>query len=241
MNKMSDLKNGYSDEYLNGDANSSQISVMDDIGDAHVGTSLETPLKKDAFAVSDAEKIEVISRHFREIMDTLGMDLTDDSLAGTPRRVAKMFVNEVFSGINPANKPAVTLFENKYGYRNMLVEKGIPVQSTCEHHFQPIFGKAHVGYIAGDQVIGLSKINRIVEYYSKRPQVQERLTMQIADELKKVLKTDDVAVYIDAAHMCVQARGVEHHGCSTVTTSFSGKFLNENVRKEFMDILGKEK
>jgi GTP cyclohydrolase I len=241
MNKMSDLKNGYSEEYLNGDLISSQISVMDDIGDAHAGTSLETPLKKGAFDISDADKIEQITKHFREIMDTLGMDLTDDSLAGTPRRVAKMFVNEIFSGINPANKPAVTLFENKYGYRNMLVEKGIPVQSTCEHHFQPIFGKAHVGYIAGDQVIGLSKINRIVEYYSRRPQVQERLTMQIADELKKALKTEDVAVYIDAAHMCVQARGVEHHGCSTVTTSFSGKFLNENVRKEFMDILGKEK
>jgi len=241
MNKMSDLKNGYSDEYLNVSINSSQMSVMDDMGDAHVGTSLETPLRKDAFEVSDAEKIEVITKHFREIMDTLGMDLTDDSLAGTPRRVAKMFVNEVFSGLNPANKPAVTLFENKYGYHNMLVEKGIPVQSTCEHHFQPIFGKAHVGYIAGDQVIGLSKINRIVEYYAKRPQVQERLTMQIADELKKVLQTEDVAVYIDAAHMCVQARGVEHHGCSTVTSSFNGKFLNENVRKEFMDILSKEK
>lgn len=237
MNKMSDLKNGYSNEYLNGGQN----SVMDDIGDAHVGTSLETPLKKDAFEMSDAEKIEIISGHFREIMDTIGLDLTDDSLAGTPGRVAKMFVNEVFSGINPANKPAVTLFENKYGYRNMLVEKGIPVQSTCEHHFQPIFGRAHIGYIAGDQVIGLSKINRIVEYYAKRPQVQERLTMQIADELKKVLKTDDVAVYIDATHMCVQARGVEHHGCSTVTCSFNGKFLDENVRREFMDTLGKEK
>lgn len=226
------LKNGYSADYLNGS------SVSDDLGEAHVGTSLETPMRDGAFDKSDEEKIEIITNHFQEIMDTLGLDLTDDSLSGTPKRVAKMFVKEVFSGLDPKNKPAVTLFENKYEYRNMLVEKGIPVQSTCEHHFQPIFGKAHVGYIANGKVIGLSKINRIVEYYAKRPQVQERLTMQIADELKKVLKTEDVAVYIDAAHMCVQARGVEHHGCSTVTTAFGGKFMNENTKREFLDIVG---
>lgn len=228
-------QNGYSADYQNG------FAVSDEIGEAHIATSLDTPMQANAFDKTDAEKIELITDHFREIMDTLGLDLTDDSLAGTPRRVAKMFVKEVFSGLDPKNKPAVTLFDNKYEYRNMLVEKGIPVQSTCEHHFQPIFGKAHVGYMANGKVIGLSKINRIVEYYSKRPQVQERLTMQIADELKKVLQTEDVAVYIDAAHMCVQARGVEHHGCSTVTTAFGGKFLNENVRREFMEIIGHDK
>ena len=158
-------------------------------------------------------------------------------MQGTPRRVAKMYIKEIFAGLNPNNKPAITLFENKYQYRNMLVEKGIPVQSYCEHHFQPIIGRAHVAYIPNGKVVGLSKLNRIVEYYARRPQVQERLTIQIAEELKKVLGTKDVAVYIDAKHMCVEARGVEHHGCSTVTTEYGGKFLNENVRQEFLSAI----
>jgi len=204
-------------------------SSMDDI--------YATPMRDDAFERSDAEKIDGIEYHFREIMELLGLDLTDDSLQNTPKRVAKMFVKEIFAGLNPANKPEVTLFDNKYQYRQMLVERGIPVQSTCEHHFQPIIGKAHVAYISSGKVIGLSKINRIVEHFARRPQVQERLTVQIAEELRKVLQTNDVAVYIDAKHMCVEARGVEHHGCSTVTSSYHGKFLNESTKAEFLQAI----
>jgi len=206
----------------------------DDYGDMHVATSEDTPLHEDAFTLTDGEKIEQISEHFAEIMDILGLDLTDDSLQGTPRRVAKMYVQEIFRGLNPANKPAVTTFENKYSYRRLVVERNIPLQSTCEHHFQPIFGVAHVAYIPNGRVVGLSKLNRIVDFYARRPQVQERLTMQIAEELKKALNTDDVAVYIDAKHMCVQARGVEHHGASTITAEYSGKFLNDNTKHEFL-------
>jgi len=203
-------------------------------GDAHMATSMDTPLRANAFHLSDNEKIERISKHFTEIMDILGLDLQDDSLSGTPRRVAKMYVTEIFKGLNPANKPAVTTFENTYQYRRLLVERNIPLQSTCEHHFQPIFGVAHIAYIPNGRVVGLSKLNRIVDFYGRRPQVQERLTMQIATDLKKVLKTDDVAVYIDARHMCVQARGVQHHGASTITSEYSGKFLNEQTRQEFL-------
>lgn len=205
-----------------------------ELGEQHVGTAFDTPIKPDAFAISDEEKMNKISNHFAEIMDILGLDLEDDSLSGTPRRVAKMFVKEIFYGLNPKNRPSISLFENKFRYRQMLVEKDITVKSFCEHHFLPIYGKAHIAYIANGQVVGLSKLNRIVDYFSRRPQVQERLTMQIADELKKVLNTEDVAVYIDAKHMCVQARGIEHEHCSTVTTEYSGKFLNENVRAEFL-------
>lgn len=184
--------------------------------------------------MSDEEKMRRISAHFAEIMQILGLDLSDDSLRGTPRRVAKMYVKEIFRGLNPANKPHITTFENKYRYRRMLVERNIPVQSTCEHHFQPIFGVAHVAYIPNGRVIGLSKLNRIVDYYARRPQVQERLTIQIAEELRRLLHTEDVAVYIDACHMCVQARGVEHAGTSTVTAEYSGKFLNEETKREFL-------
>lgn len=219
----------------NGDANGN--ATLDLIGDDHVGTSYDTPMRKDAFELSDEEKIEKIATNFREIMDTLGLDLRDDSLNGTPRRVAKMFVKEIFKGLDPKNKPASTLFDNKYRYSQMLVEKSIPVQSTCEHHFLPIHGKAHIAYISSGQVIGLSKLNRIVDYYARRPQVQERLTIQIAKELKKVLKTKDVAVYIDASHQCVSARGIKHHGCTTVTSEYSGEFLNENTRAEFLAII----
>jgi GTP cyclohydrolase I len=210
------------------------LADTDDLGDLHVATAFDTPMNTHAFALSDAEKIERISDHFAEIMQLLGLDLRDDSLRGTPRRVAKMFVNEIFSGLNPANKPAITTFENKYRYRRLVVERNIPLQSTCEHHFQPIFGVAHVAYIPNGRVVGLSKLNRMVDFFARRPQVQERLTMQIAEELKKVLQTDDVAVYIDARHMCVQARGVEHHGASTITAEYSGKFLNETTRQEFL-------
>ena len=225
------MKSKLSDKMNKNDSN------LDAIGEAHAGTSYGTPMKDDAFNLSNDEKMDKIEMHFREIMDVIGLDLTDDSLSGTPRRVAKMFVKEIFSGLDPKNKPAPTLFDNKYQYRQMLVEKGITVFSTCEHHFLPIYGKAHVAYISSGKVIGLSKINRIVEYFAKRPQVQERLTVQIANELKKILQTDDVAVYIDAEHMCVKSRGIQHTHGSTVTTEYSGKFLNENVRAEFLSAI----
>ncbi|NRB50370.1 MAG: GTP cyclohydrolase I FolE [Saprospiraceae bacterium] len=229
------------EDRLNGNGNSQptfegrgQSDFDFDLGDQHIGTSLETPMKPDAFAISDEEKMNKISNHFAEIMDILGLDLEDDSLGGTPRRVAKMFVKEIFYGLDPKKKPKISLFENKFGYRQMLVEKDITVKSFCEHHFLPITGRAHVAYIANGKVIGLSKLNRIVDYYARRPQVQERLTMQIAKELKDILDTEDVAVYIEAQHMCVQARGIEDEHSSTVTTEYSGKFLNENVRAEFL-------
>jgi GTP cyclohydrolase I len=174
-----------------------------------------------------------IQHHFKEIMETLGMDLSDDSLKGTPGRVAKMFVKEIFSGLIPKNMPDMSLFENKFGYKEVLLEKNITVQSFCEHHFLPIIGKAHIAYKPGDKVIGLSKLNRIVDYYSRRPQVQERLTRQIAETLRQVLETDSVAVYIEAVHFCVQARGIEHQGCTTVTSDFGGDFKKENVKHAF--------
>ena len=215
---------------------------FEEIGEEHVGTSLETPLREDAFEMDDELKIELIEKHFREIMHIMGLDLPDDSLKGTPHRVAKMYVKEVFSGLNPKNKPTAKLFENKYKYNEMLVEKDITFHSHCEHHFVPIYGKAHVAYISGGEVIGLSKINRIVQYFAKRPQVQERLTMQIGNELKEVLKTDDVAVIMDANHMCVSSRGVQDTNSSTVTSFFSGKFeKDEQSRNEFLKYISLEK
>lgn len=214
-----------------------ELETFDLIGENHIATSADTPLRDDAFVLSDKEKVEIIERHFREIMLTLGLDLTDDSLKGTPKRVAKMYVQEVFSGLNPENKPKVALFENKYQYKEMLVEKDILLHSFCEHHFVPIIGKAHVAYVSNSNVIGLSKINRIVQYYAKRPQVQERLTLQIANELKKVLKTDDVAVMIDARHMCVSMRGIEDVSSSTVTVSYHGKFQEEANKNEFLNLV----
>ncbi|WP_031527048.1 GTP cyclohydrolase I FolE [Dyadobacter crusticola] len=216
-----------------------EILDLEEIGDDHVFNSIETPIRKDAFAMEDEVKMELIEKHFRHIMEIMGLDLTDDSLKGTPKRVAKMFIKEVFSGLDPKNKPAVTLFDNKYKYDQMLVEKDISVFSNCEHHFVPIYGKAHVAYISSGKVIGLSKLNRIVEYYSKRPQVQERLTVQIANELKQALQTEDVAVVIDAQHMCVQSRGIRDSGSSTVTAYYGGKFENEVTKKEFLSYLGK--
>jgi GTP cyclohydrolase I len=209
----------------------------EDIGDDHVGASADTPLRADAFELDDEEKIVQIEKHFREIMTILGLDLTDDSLNGTPRRVAKMYVKEVFSGLNPKNRPHARLFENKYNYDQMLVEKDITFYSHCEHHFVPIYGKAHVSYFSSGKVIGLSKINRIVQYFSKRPQVQERLTVQIGKEMQRVLMTEDVAVVIDANHMCVASRGVGDTNSKTGTAYFSGKFNNENIRKEFLNYI----
>lgn len=208
-----------------------------EIGDEHVGTGAETPLRPDAFAMSDDEKMKKIEFHFREIMHTLGLDLNNDSLKGTPERVAKMYIKEIFSGLDPANKPAVALFNNNYQYKQMLVEKNITFYSNCEHHFVPIFGKAHVAYISNGKVIGLSKLNRIVQYYAKRPQVQERLTVQIAQELQAVLKTNDVAVLIDARHLCVSSRGVQDASSATVTSFYSGKFEDEITKQEFLKYL----
>jgi GTP cyclohydrolase I len=222
---------------LNGISLNAKDEVVDldeIIGDEHVMTSLDTPMREDAFDISEEEKKKRIAQHFKGIMETLGLDLSDDSLKGTPARVAKMYVEEVFHGLDPKNKPKVALFENKYHYNEMLVEKDITVKSFCEHHFVPIVGRAHVAYKSNGNVIGLSKINRVVQYYARRPQVQERLTVQIAEELKQILKTEDIAVMIDAKHMCVSLRGVEDEASSTVTTSFHGAFKKEEVRKEFL-------
>jgi GTP cyclohydrolase I len=207
---------------------------IDEIGDEHLFTSFETPLKEDAFELDDDTKVELIERHFEEIMNILGLDLTDDSLRGTPHRVAKMYVKEIFRGLNPKNMPKVALFDNKYRYNEMLVEKDITLYSNCEHHFVPIVGKAHVAYISNGKVIGLSKINRIVEYFAKRPQVQERLTVQIANHLKEILQTEDVAVIIDARHLCVSSRGVEDTSSSTVTACYLGKFKEAQTKNEFL-------
>jgi len=211
--------------------------LIDDMGDNHVSTSVDTPMKADAFVLTDAEKMKQIEEHFSSIMNIMGLDLTDDSLKGTPKRVAKMYIKEIFSGLNPANKPAMALFENKYKYNEMLVEKNISFYSNCEHHFVPIIGKAHVAYISNGKVIGLSKLNRLVEYFAKRPQVQERLTMQIGKDLQKILGTDDVAVVIDAKHLCVASRGVEDDTSSTITAFYGGTFKEENKKNEFLKYL----
>jgi len=196
----------------------------EDIGNDHLSTGFETPMKADAFELSDEGKKDRIAILFEEIMDVMGLDLTDDSLKGTPKRVAKMYIDEIYSGLNPANKPKVALFDNKYKYNQMLVEKNITFYSNCEHHFVPIMGKAHVAYMSSGKVIGLSKLNRIVQYYAKRPQVQERLTNQIAEELKTALETEDVAVIIDAKHLCVSSRGIKDETSATVTSYYGGKF-----------------
>ena len=201
--------------------------------------STNTPLREDAFAIDDKTKIELIEKHFGEIMNIMGLDMTDDSLKDTPRRVAKMFINESFRGLNPANKPHVTLFQNKYNYKQMVIEKDISFYSNCEHHFVPIFGKAHIGYISSGMVVGLSKLNRIVDYYSKRPQVQERLTIQIANELMEALNTEDVAVVMEAKHLCVSSRGIKDDTSITTTSALFGKFLDADTRSEFIRLVGK--
>lgn len=210
---------------------------IEEIGENHVGTSAKTPLRQDAFDITDEEKIEKIQESVKDILETLGMDLTDDSLQGTPKRVAKAFVNEIFMGLNPANMPKASTFENNYNYGEMLVEKNIIVYSTCEHHLLPIIGRAHVAYISGGRVIGLSKMNRIVEYFAKRPQVQERLTMQVVQAMQEALGTQDVACVIDAKHLCVNSRGIKDIESSTVTSEFGGKFKEKETKKEFLQYL----
>ena len=211
--------------------------TTDIIDEQHITTSAATPLREDAFEMNDELKIQLIQKHFKDIMHIMGLDLSDDSLKETPHRVAKMFVKEIFSGLNPANKPEVTLFQNKYQYNEMLIEKNITLYSYCEHHFVPIVGKVHVAYISNGNVIGLSKINRLVQYYAKRPQVQERLTNQIAEGLKEALQTNDVAIVIDAVHLCVTSRGINDTNSSTVTTYYSGKFNGETKKAEFLSLL----
>jgi len=210
---------------------------QEEIGNNHIATNATNPLRKDAFDLTDEQKIESIKKDVEHILTTLGMDLTDDSLNGTPNRVAKMFVKEIFGGLNPSKKPSSSTFENNYKYGEMLVEKNITVYSTCEHHLLPIIGRAHVAYISNGKVIGLSKMNRIVDYYAKRPQVQERLTMQIVQELQKALGTDDVACVMDAKHLCVNSRGIKDIESSTVTAEFGGKFKEEKTRREFLDYI----
>ncbi len=207
------------------------------MGNDHVSSSEDTPLREDAFVLSDEEKIERIRENVREIMLTLGLDLEDDSLMGTPNRVAKMYVEEIFSGLSPKRKPKSSTFKNKYKYGEMLVEKNIIVYSTCEHHLLPIVGRAHIAYISNGTVVGLSKMNRIVDYFAKRPQVQERMNIQIVRELQNVLGTEDVACVIDAKHLCVNSRGIRDIESSTVTAEYGGKFKDEAVRREFLDYI----
>ncbi|MGB5437204.1 MAG: GTP cyclohydrolase I FolE [Maribacter sp.] len=209
----------------------------EEMGNDHVSSAEDTPLREDAFVLNEEEKINRIRTNVREIMLTLGLDLDDDSLKGTPNRVAKMFVKEIFSGLDPQKKPKSSTFENKYKYGEMLVEKNITLYSTCEHHLLPIVGRAHVAYISNGTVVGLSKMNRIVDYFAKRPQVQERLNIQIVRELQKVLNTDDVACVIDAKHLCVNSRGIRDIESSTVTAEYGGKFKNEALRVEFLEYL----
>ncbi|MAO07666.1 MAG: GTP cyclohydrolase I FolE [Alteromonas sp.] len=214
-----------------------QIKEIEALGNEHIGTSPETPLRPDAFEKSDMEKIALIKKDVERILETLGMDLTDDSLKGTPNRVAKMFVQEIFGGLHPDRKPKASTFENKYKYGEMLVEKNITLYSTCEHHLLPIVGKAHIAYISNGTVVGLSKMNRVVDYFAKRPQVQERLTMQVVKELQQILGTEDVACVIDAKHLCVNSRGIRDIDSSTVTSEFGGQFKNPEVRREFLDYI----
>ncbi len=214
------------------------LNTLNDLEDLdHNMTTAKTPLRPDAFELSDEEKIEKIAVHFKEIMHTLGLDLTDESLSGTPRRVAKMYVNELFSGLNPENMPPVTLFENNYKFSEILVERDISFYSNCEHHFVPIVGKVHIGYVSTGKVIGLSKLHRIVNYFARRPQVQERLTIQIGEALTKVLKTADVAVVVDADHFCVSSRGIADQTSSTVTSFFGGVFKNSDKKEEFISLV----
>jgi GTP cyclohydrolase IA len=208
---------------------------QEELLNGHLGTSLDTPLRSDAFDLSNEDKIVQIAEKFEDIMLLLGLDLKDDSLSGTPLRVAKMYVNDAFSGLNPLNKPKMKLFENKYEYKEMLIEKNIKVHSHCEHHFVPIIGKCHVAYFPGDKVVGLSKLNRIVRHFAKRPQVQERLTRQIAEALMEGLQTEHVAVYLEADHMCVKTRGVEDDHSSTVTMAFHGNFNNVDAKHSFLE------
>ncbi len=215
-----------------------QIQIM---GDTHFSTSIKTPLRADAFNTSDDDKIKNIQHHFKMIMQEMGLDLTDDSLSGTPYRVAKMYVKELFYGLNPANKPKLSIFENKYGYKKMLIEQNITIDSACEHHFLPIIGHANVAYIPKDKVIGLSKINRLVDYYARRPQVQERLVLQILNDLQEVLDTKDVIVSVTAKHLCVSSRGIKDQSSFTTTLEYGGCFSKTEVRNEFLNVITAQK
>ena len=211
------------------------------VGDNHFFSSIETPLRPNAFDKSDDEKIENIQHHFAKIMEELGLDLTDDSLSGTPYRFAKMYVKELFYGLNPKNKPKLSVFENKYEYKKMLIEQNITIDSSCEHHFLPIVGYAHVAYIPQKKVIGLSKINRLVDYYARRPQVQERLVLQILNDLQEALGTEDVIVSVTAKHLCVSSRGIKDQSSFTTTLEYGGRFSETDIRNEFLKIIGQEK
>lgn len=211
--------------------------LIESIGDAHISNNPATPLRDDAFALSNEEKMARVEEHVRGIMETLGLDLEDDSLRGTPRRVAKMYVQEIFGGLDPLQKPKLSTFLNSYRYGEMLVEKNITVYSTCEHHLLPIVGRAHVAYISNGRVIGLSKMNRLVDYYARRPQVQERMTRQIVRDLQEALETEDVACVVDAKHLCVNSRGIRDIESSTVTAEFGGRFKEKDVKKEFLDYI----
>ncbi|MGD1946146.1 MAG: GTP cyclohydrolase I FolE [Croceivirga sp.] len=213
------------------------LEKIEALGDQHISTSLETPMRENAFDLSDTEKVKTIQHHFQKIMETLGLDLEDDSLSGTPYRFAKMYVKELFYGLNPANRPKLSTFENKYGYQKMLVEQDITIDSSCEHHFLPIVGHAHVGYIPKDKVVGLSKINRLVDYYSHRPQVQERLCLQILNDLQETLETKDVIVIVHAKHLCVSSRGIKDKDSFTTTVEYGGKFTDNAIRNEFYGLL----
>lgn len=215
--------------------------IFDIIGNDHHFTSAETPMRADAFYKTNQEKMESIENHFYKIMHELGLDMTDDSLRGTPHRVAKMFVTEIFSGLNPAEKPKISVFDNSYHYDKMLVEANINFNSTCEHHFLPIVGKAHIGYVSSGKVIGLSKLNRIVDYYARRPQVQERLIMQIFNELKQVLETENVIIVMEAKHLCVSSRGIKDESSYTSTIQYGGIFNQKENRNDFFSMIGKEK
>ena len=228
MKVLEQLDRTFNDQVINGFS-------FDEIGDDHLYTGLDTPLREDAFILTDSEKKEKIAVLFEQIMKVMGLDLSDDSLRGTPKRVAKMYIDEIYSGLNPKNKPKIALFDNKYKYNQMLVEKNITFYSNCEHHFVPIIGKAHVAYISSGKVIGLSKLNRLVQYYAKRPQVQERLTNQIAKELQHSLNTDDVAVIIDAKHLCVSSRGIKDDTSTTVTTFYGGAFNDHRKIQELQN------
>ena len=213
------------------------IDKIEALGDQHIATSLETPMREDAFAISEDEKIETIKHHFKKIMEALGLDLDDDSLSGTPYRFAKMYVKELFYGLNPNNRPKISTFDNKYGYGKMLVEQDITIDSSCEHHFLPIVGHAHVGYIPKNKVVGLSKINRLVDYYAHRPQVQERLCLQILNDLQETLETEDVIVIVHAKHLCVSSRGIKDKDSFTTTVEYDGRFNEEGIRNEFYSLL----
>lgn len=201
---------------------------------------VHTPTIEEALAVKEETKIKKIEKHFTEIMEVLGLDLKDDSLMDTPKRVAKMYVNEIFWGLKPENFPKCTVIENKMGYDEMVIEKDITLMSNCEHHFVTIDGKAHVAYIPKKSVLGLSKMNRIVEYFARRPQVQERIAEQIYHALSFILGTEDVAVVIEGVHYCVKSRGVEDHSSFTMTAKLGGCFKSEpECRAEFMSLIKK--